>query len=231
MPETNTPDGSTGNTDQNANGNPQYVTQDAFNGTAAIISRMNKTLESIINGMLSLDKLADIGLVEKAADGTFKPKTSTAAATVKKDGQPDPVAEMEAKFQAELKKRDDALAAERRKAADTEQRSTVIEALTKAGAVNPSRDVVHLTGITRNDAGQFVQKTKDQYGADVEVSLEDAVGNFLKVNPELKKASGHPGSGTPAGNNTPGFMGGKDVSSLASLPMDQYFAQRKAGKL
>ena len=218
MPEpTTTPTGSTGDPSQNT---PQYVTQEAFNGTAAMISRMNKTLEGLTGGMLTFDKLAEVGLVEKQADGTFKPKTVTAAPAAKPAAGDPPEWKAETdRLNAEIKKRDDALAAERRKAADTEQRGAIIDALNQSGAVNASRDVVHVQGIVKNASGQYVQMTKDQYGADVEVPLDQAVATFLTANPELRRAQGRPGSGTPTGGGTGNFTGTTASREMLSDPV------------
>ena len=231
MPEpTTTPTpGSTGDPSQNT---PQFVTQEAFNGTAAMIGRMNKTLETLSGGMLTFDKLAEVGLLDKQADGTFKPKTAAATPSPKPAGDPPEWKAETDRLNAEIKKRDDALAAERRRTAETEQRSAIVDALNKAGAVNAGRDFIHVTDIRKNAAGQYVQSTKDQYGADVDVPLEQAAANFLKSNPELAKAQGRPGSGTPAGSTTHSVgTHGHSVEALASLSPADYFAQKKAGRI
>lgn len=210
---------------------PEYLTKEEFSRSAAYIRGLSEKLDSLTKSVPTMDLFVTLGLIEKDGD-TYKPKTAAAPAPQPKPAgiQPDPVVEMEARFQSELKKRDDALAAERRKAADTEQRGAMVEALTKAGAVNAGRDVVHMSGVVKNASGQFVQVVKDQFGADTEVPLEQAAANFLKTNPELKRASGHPGSGTPNGSFQAGSQG-KDTGSIASMSTEEYFAARKSGKI
>jgi len=231
--------GSTGNSPQNTNTNnsggnnnqPEYLTKEEFSRSAAFIRGLSEKIETLTKNVPTMDLFVTLGILEKDGE-TYKPKSAPAAAPAKKQdqGNTDQIAEMENRFQAELKKRDDALAAERRKAAETEQRSAVIDALGKAGAVNASRDYVHVTGIGKNAAGKYVQIGKDQFGADVEFSLEDAAANFLKANPELRKAQGHPGSGTPSNAGFGGKSAGTDVNSLAEMSMEQYMAhRRKAG--
>jgi hypothetical protein len=203
MPEPTTPNGSTGDPSQNT---PQYMTradfQEALNGPAAMISRMNKTMEALSGSMLSLDKLAEIGLLEKAADGSFKPVSSqTQPRPADKAPEPEWKSAIE-EMKKSLKAKDDELTAERQRASEVEKKNAVISALVKGGAVNPERDAVHiLNGIQKNEDGRYISRGKDEYGIDTEIAMEDFVGKFLQQNPELKKATAHAGSGTPAGGS------------------------------
>ena len=216
FPTNNTPASGSTPTNQPAQNQPQsqnqnqpdFVTKDEFGRTAAFIRGLKDTVEALQKSMPTLDTFVSLGMLERVDDGTYKPKPAQQAAhspaQQPQHQQSSNTAEPEWKqavdaLKKSLKAKDDELAAERQRAADGERKNAVISALARAGAVNPDRDAVHvLNGIQKNDKGQYVSRAKDDLGLDIEVSLEDFVTKFLQTNPELKKASGHAGSGTPA---------------------------------
>jgi hypothetical protein len=181
----------------------KYVSSEDFGKTAAMIRGIQKTLETLSTSALTLDRLAEIGLVEKAEDGTVKPRGHAAPKGAAK-GDPEPWKEEIAQLRRQLDEKDQALARE-------EKSRSVLAALTKAGAVNPDRDYVHvLDKVKKNDRGEFVVKGRDKYGAAIDVPLGEFVNDWLTQNPELKRASAAPGSGTPPGA-APGSGGGGNV--------------------
>src|SRR6266540_6901376 len=176
FPPNNTPAGSTppNPAQQQQTQTPDYLTKDEFNRTAAFIRGMNEKLETLTKSVPTMDAFVSMGLFEKADDGSYKVKAAPAPKPTQQQQQaadPEWKAEID-KLNTQLKQRDDALVAERRRAAETEQRSAVVEALSKAGAVNASRDHLHLGGITKNTSGKYVQIIKDEFGADKEVALD-----------------------------------------------------------
>jgi hypothetical protein len=204
---------------------PEYLTKEEFNRSAAFIRGISEKLEGLAKSTPTMDMFVSLGLLEKAEDGSYKPKAaaSTSAVPAKKD-EPNLIADMEARFQSELKKRDDLVADERRKAAETEKRSAIVDALNKAGAVNAARDVIHVSGIAKNAAGKYVQTVKDEFGGDKEVALDEAAVSFLKANPELRKSNGFGGSGTP---NTSSFSAGTQVVPREQLANAEWYAKNR----
>ncbi len=204
MAETNTPtNGSTpGQPAHNAGDKPtvEYVTKEDFGKTAAFIRGLNDKLESLAKNVPTMETFVQLGLFEKGEDGAYKPK-AVQAPSRKNDQEPEWKAQLD-QLQAQIKQRDDALAAERKRAAETEKKSAVISALTKAGAVNPERDYIHIIQAIENGEKGYFARSKDEFGADKQIPLDQAVQDFLKTNPELAKPSGHAGSGTPAGDGT-----------------------------
>src|ERR1017187_6374549 len=205
---------------------PEYLTKEEFSRSAACTRGLSEKLDGLVKAVPTMDTFVSLGLLEKAEDGSFKPKAAAAPAAPTKTEPNTLVADMEARFRAELKTRDDALIDERRKSADTAQRSAVGEALNKAGAVNAGRDVIHVSGIVKNAAGEYVQTVKDEFGAAKEITLDEAANIFLKANPELKRASGIPGSGTPAGST---FSPGTQIVSRAQMSDPAWYAKNREG--
>lgn len=207
-----------------------FLSKQEFSATAAMITRMNKAIEGLVSGTVTADKLAEMGLLEKTADGTFKLKST--AAPAKKAGEPEPEWKVQLQqLQDQIAAKDKQIAAERKQREDAEVKSAVIAALEKAGAVNPSRDYIHVLGqVKRGEDGKVYVPKANEFGAEEQIHLEAAFGEWLKSNPELRKASSHPGSGTP--NGMPGGQASSntDVNSLAQMTTEQYFAARRAGK-
>jgi hypothetical protein len=166
---------------------------------------MKETLDALQKSVPTLDSFVSLGLLEKADDGSYRQKPAAAPAQ-QKSGEKAPEPEWKAavdELKKSLKGKEDELAAERQRAAEIEKKNAVSSALAKAGAVNPERDAVHmLAGIQRNESGAYVARSKDELGLDVEVGIDDFIVKFLNQNPELKRATGHTGSGTPAGSAT-----------------------------
>jgi len=185
-------------------GKPAFVTAADFGKTAALVGDMKKQL----GGMLTADTLVEAGMFERGEDGKLKLKAVTPPEPPKPGT--DPNSEATKKFEAELAKMQSQLASERKaretaeaQAIEAERNRTIQEALTKAGAVNPQRDYVHLqSAVKRKDDGTLVAVTKDKWGADIEVPVEEFANQWLTSNPELKRATTQQGSGAPAGGGT-----------------------------
>ncbi len=183
------------NIPNNTQETPQYLTKDEFGKTAAMIRGLKEENASL-KGMLE-------AIVEKGEDGSYKLKGGAPATPEAKKtaAVPEWQTELNA-LKTELSKRDALIAEKDKKAAETAKRSAIVEMLSKANAVNPQRDAVHLfDSVQTNSDGKYVAYTKDELGNDVETPLESFVGGWLKSNPELVKASGKPGSGTPNGHS------------------------------
>jgi hypothetical protein len=194
---------------------PQYLTKDEFSKSAAYFRRVAEENASL-KEMLS-------AVIEKGEDGVFKLKATTAPVVVPKDKAPEWQVEMNA-MKSELKKRDDLIAEKDKKFAESSKRAAIIDALSKSNAVNPQRDAVHIfDSVKTNSEGKYVSYSKDENGLDVETGLDVFVGSWLKGNPELVRASGKSGSGTPNGH--------VNVINRDDMTMDQYAAARKAGKI
>jgi hypothetical protein len=213
-------------------GDPQYVTVADFGKTAAVISGLQKTLKELSGGVLTLDKLAEVGLLEKDDTGAFKPrgvKSEPPQQQQKRDDN-DPVVQR-------LKTLEKQLADERREkeelakaGLENEKRSSLVDALTKAGAINPGRDVVHIAAKFAKDAdGKFVTKGRDKYGSEVDLTADEFAELFLKENPELRKTQSQPGSGTPSGaQQRQGGKPGQTVVPRAQWQDMNYFMANKA---
>jgi hypothetical protein len=206
-----------------------FLSKQEFGATAAMIGRMNKALEGLVSSGSPLDKLAELGMLEKQEDGTYKPK-SAAPARPAGNAEPEWKVEIEA-LKAQNVAKDKQIAAERKQREDAEVKNAVIAALEKAGAVNPSRDYVHvLPQVKRTEDGKVYVPKTNVHGAEEQIALDVAFGDFLKSNPELRKTASHAGSGTPAGAPGGRPAAGTDVNTLAEMPMDQFMSMRKAGK-
>lgn len=198
---------------------PQYLTKDEFSKSAAYFRRVaeeNTSLKEMVGA-----------LVEKGEDGVYKLKATPQPVTPPKkdDKVPEWQTEMNA-MKSELKKRDDLIADKDRKFAESSKRAAIIEALAKANAVNPQRDAVHLfDAIKTNSDGKYVSYSKDENGLDVETPLDVFAAGFIKSNPELLRAQGKSGSGTPNG------IYGSGVVNREDMTMEQYAAARKSGKI
>lgn len=200
---TGQPDGSKPNSGTGNDGKPEFLTKAEFGGTAAMISRMNKSLEGLLSGQVSLDKLAELGLLEKAEDGSFKPKPAAAPAQQQqkppKGEEDNPligrVKALESQL-SEAKKREDE---GKLREVQQELNKSVSAALGKAGAINADRDFVHLASkVKKDDKGYYVDG-KDKYDVEIRIPLDEAADQFLKSNPELAKAKAAAGSGSPSG--------------------------------
>lgn len=192
-----------------------FVTKDDFGKTTAFIRKQGESVEGL-TAMLG-------AIVEKGEDGNFKVKIATPVAPpVKKD---DKTPEWQSQLEGERKSRESWQAkfeAEKTAREGEQARSAIIDALNKVGAVNASRDYVHVQGmVKRGEDGSFHVVRKDEFGAENKIGLDTAFGDFLKGNPELAKPSGKPGSGTPAGS--PNGGSGQPAKMTA-----EYFSQNKA---
>jgi hypothetical protein len=202
---TSQPEGSQPNSGTNQQFDPtKFVSQEAFNGTAALITRMHKTLEGLTGQKPLADQLAELGLIEKADDGTFRPRSTQPDTKSRKGEEDDPLARELKALKKQLAEKDAAIEKEQAKAAEVDRNRAVIAALAKAQAINPDRDFIHVAAqVAKNDAGAYVVKTKGQYGEDVELPLEAYATEFLKKNPELQRSTTPTGSGTPPGGAKP----------------------------
>ncbi|MBN9658635.1 MAG: hypothetical protein J0H49_10690 [Acidobacteria bacterium] len=186
-----------------------FVTKEDFGKTAAFIRKQGESVEGL-SAMLG-------AIVEKNEDGTFKLKGATPAAPAKKDDTHSALEQQVAALIAANKEKD-------AKLAEKELNDAVVNALTEAGCVNPQMYAGLVKGsVKRGEDGSFFTVAKDQYGVESNVDLKTSFTGFLKDHPEIAKPAGKPGSGTPSG--TPGqFVGGKDIDSLANMPMSEFVA-------
>lgn len=206
-----------------------FLSKQEFGATAAII----RGLKDSVDGLKSnnpMEALAALGMLEKSADGTYKPKS--AAAPAKKTGEPEPEWQVQLRqMQDQIAAKDRQIEAEKKSREEAELKSAVITAFEKAGAVNASRDYVHVVGqVKRGQDGKFYVPKTNQYGAEEQTALDAAFGEFLKSNPELRKASSHPGSGTPGGIPGGPATSNTDVNAMAQMSTEAYFAARRSGK-
>lgn len=195
----------------------EYVSAKDFGATAALIGGMRKTLSEIsaaLPGLMTADKLAEFGLVEKDDAGVFKPKSAKTAANPKPEVDPASreLEDTKAKLTNLQKKLEEKELAE----AATERDRAVIASLNKAGAIKPERDFVHVAKrIVKTPSGAYVVKAEDKYGAPIDVSIDDFAAQYLNDNPELKRSSAKTGSDTPSGN--PGGGGSAKTAAGATL--------------
>ena len=183
---------------------PQYVTTADFGKTAALISGLQKTLRTLVEGNLTADKLVELGLLEKGeSDGLYKPKAPGTKQEPKPGQQQRPdddpvilrVKNLEKQLADAKREGEDA----DKRVAQSELNRAVIGALTKAGAINPDRDFVHLASKVSKGESGYTGKGKDKYDQEIDVGVEDFAEAWLKANPELRAAKSQPGSGTPSG--------------------------------
>jgi hypothetical protein len=199
-----------------------YLTKQEFNGTAAMIRQMNETVTGL-KAVNPFDSLVTAGILEKKPDGTYGPKSATPA---KKDEAVPEWQRQIDELRSQGVAKDKALQAERDARAAGELKSAVVAAFGKAGAVNPERDYVHvLPSVVRGEDGTFHTVNKDQFGVETKVPLADAFTAFLKSNPELQRAAGRPGSGTPNGGNG---TGGSIVVPRAQLSDPAWYQANRA---
>lgn len=207
----------------------KFVTQEAFNGAAAMISRMNKALESFTAQKPLAEQLAELGLIEKGDDGSYKPRGATTPQPGGKKPEDDPTARELAALKKQLADKDADLEARDRRAAELDRNRAVTAALGKAGAVNPDRDFIHVAGnVIKNENGEYVVRGKGVYGEDVDTPLEAFAADWLKKNPELMRATTMPGSGAPAKTGQPGgaASGARLIPSSQWKDMNWYAANR-----
>jgi hypothetical protein len=197
-----------------------YVPREEANKTAAFIRGLKESVDGM-HANNPLDTLVTAGLLEKDATGQYKPKAASPV-PAKKDVEPEWQAQIR-QMQEQMQAKDRALAAEKTKREESELKSAVIQAFEKAGAVNATRDYVHVLGsVKRGEDGTFHTIKKDEFGVETNVPLDAAFGAFLKSNPELMKAAGHAGSGTPAGavTGTPGQMSTESYMSTRAKALE-----------
>lgn len=188
----------------------KFVSVEDFGKTAAMIRGLQKTIENLSTGALTADKLAELGLLEKGDDGSFKPRS--AAPGDKKPAPPadDPLKKELDALKKQLADKDAEVESERRKVEETERNRAVIAAMSKAGAVNADRDFVHLAGkVVKSEKGGYVVKGADKYGSEIEIPLEQFTGSWLKENPELLRAQAGSGTGSRPGQG--GQQGGNVI--------------------
>ena len=183
-----------------------------------------KTLQGGLGSMLTLDTLAQVGLLEvEEVDGrkSYKPKGASST-TPKPRAEDDPLVQrlktLETQLERAKREKDDSDKA----AAAGSRDNAIIGALRDGGARNPERDFVHLQPkVLKGDQGYFAKGTDDA-GYEIELKLPDLVKEFLKANPELKATSTQGGAGTPAGGNTPNPGGPQLRPGQTVIPKAQW---------
>jgi len=219
-----TPTPGTGTGDQ-----PEYLSKKEFGQTAALISGLKKNLETLSGSALTSEKLnealAGAGILVKQEDGTFKPafQAPTAKPEDKGTPPPNPLEGRVKNLEKQLADAQKAVEDERTKTADEKLNRAAVEALRKAGAVNPERDYVHLKAMITADGDAYFVKTKDTSGVEQQFALEDYAGTWLEGNPELRKAQGAAGSGTKPGT---GGSGVQTASLEQARDPEWYLANR-----
>lgn len=195
----------------------KYVSVEDFGKTAAMIRGLQNTLKTLTDGMLTAEKLAELGLLEKTDDG-FKPKTLAVAGETKPntDG-----AQVPAEVREQLKRLEGEQAKLTRKLAEKEQElvkrdadaakqrrvNALVASLREAGAVKPERDYVHLIDQVIEQSGSFMVKARNKFGEEATEALDEFVPKWLESQPELRKAEARGGSGTPSGQPAAGANG------------------------
>lgn len=211
---------------------PKFVTEETFGKTAAMIRKLSTTVEGMQGSAVTLDKLAEVGLFEKVEeDGkvVYKPKTTAAPAKPEKKADDDPLVLRVKALEGQLAKANkEKEEADRRVEEDRRNRELTL-ALEKAGAVKADRDYVHLVPkLVKGSDGTWVVPGKDQHGFDKEFTLEEYADLFLKENPELRKAQGQGGSGTPTGSTAVGGMiNGKPIIPKAQWTNPVWYAANR----
>ena len=241
MADTNLPGGSPGTpppggaappnpgTDDNK---PEYVSREDFGKTAALIGGIQKTLKDLPGSLLTLDKLAEVGLLEKVDDAgviSYRPKSSQPKPDDKAKPREadDPLLLRLKSLEGELARKTKAEEEGKALLAESEKRSALTAALTKAGAVNADRDFVHLVGAVGKGEKGFVGKGTDKYGTETELTIDEVAEAFLKLNPELRRAQAQPGSGSPQpGNGSVTAGGGKVIPKAQWSDMNFFVANR-----
>jgi len=211
----------------------KYLSKEEFGRTAAVISGLQKTLKELPGQLLTLDRLAEVGLLEKVdVDGvpTFRPKSSQAPKPEgeKKRTDDDPLMQRVKTLEGQLAQKTKAEEETKTQLAESEKRTALTAALTKAGAVNADRDYVHLSSkVVKGEKG-FGGRGEDKYGTEIDLTIDEVAEAFLTANPELKKATAQPGSGTPTGG-TAGFNGagtGKVIAKSQWSDTNWFMANR-----
>ena len=127
-------------------------------------------------------------------------------------------------MQADLKRKDEETANERKLRIERGRDATLLEAINKRGISKENAEAA--LRLLRTDPslsvdaeGKVTRKTKDQYGADVEEAFSE--GHIDKMLPPvLLPAAGGPGSGGRPSVGSFGDVRGKDVNSLMSTQGD-----------
>jgi hypothetical protein len=199
----------------NGGGNPgqqidvsQFVSKKDFDGVAAQLRRVEKGISDSVTTALET-----LGIVKKGDDGKYVLAFQTAASggnpspanggtgNGNGDGQETPEMKRIKALEKQLSDERAAREQEKKLRLDASRDASLISALSKANAINPRRDFIHLlNGVVVKEDGSVIAKKKDEFGGDVEITLDEYVETFLKANPELKKAATSGGSGTPAGS-------------------------------
>ena len=202
--------------------------QENFGKTVGSVAAMSRKFDSVLTADKLADALAGLGLVEKAEDGSYRPKSAAAPGKPEKTEGDPRVKAMEAEI-AELKKTAQAaqeMARQKDEQALASARdNAIVTALGKAGAISPDEDYVKLQSkVVRNERGEFVVKGQDRYGSEIEIPLEKYADEWLTARPHLKKATGQAGTGTPTGSPTPGtkLASGKIAVSRAEAFTPQW---------
>lgn len=206
----------------------RYVSAEDFGKTAAKLRGIDKTISELSGKALTRDGLFDVlaeaGLVEKTEDGKFKPRVATPPPSDGKTLPPDPrLAQMEQeleRYKQREAQRDLELQQEKERSRKQTVNVAVRDALTKANALRPDRDAVHLeTLVQQAEDGSFYVKGTDRYKQEIQIPLEEYATAWLEQNPELKKATTAGGSGAPA---KPGSGDGGNGAGPKRIPKEQY---------
>lgn len=228
-------EGNSGGGDPPPEKKPEFVSAADFSTTTGALNSKFRKLETSLAdiGTRALTKealfesLTEAGVFKKEGDKYVPTFTAGAPAKPPKDENvPDPrflaLERQIGDLTKQAKAKDDELKAEREKTATTLRKNAVIAALTAAGAHKPERDYVHLLSadIQTDASGAFFVPGKDKYENEIQVPLSEVATKYLTENPELKVASGRPGSGTPAS----GGNGGAPVNGagVKVIPHSQY---------
>ena len=192
-----------------------FVSKEDFGKTAGHIRGLGEKLNALAASALTADKLVEILALEKdEATGKFRlPKAPDPPANgTPPRGEDDPVMKRVKALEQQVADKNKEIADERARAEATTRDTALISALQKAGAINPNRDFVHLRDkVAKGDKG-YTAKTVDEYGAEHDSDLDAFAEQYLKQNPELKKATQQGGSGTPPGpGSKPGMRPGSTV--------------------
>lgn len=182
---------------------PQYVERKDIDGIASQIRKINEAIGKLPN---PLEALAELGLLEKTSDGKFAVKAPAAPAPAgtpkpKTEDDDSPLAKEVKTLRQQMQDKDNQIEEQKKQSAAQARDRAVIDAMKDAGAYKAERDFVHFREkVVLNEQGQYVVKSKDQYGNDVDQPLKDFIGASVKDNPELFKNASQPGSGTPSGS-------------------------------
>lgn len=191
-----------------------FVSKDDFGKTAAHIRGLGDQLKTLASTAITADKLVELlGLEKDEESGKFRmPQSKTPAAGAQQRPEDDPVMKRVKALEKQLADEQQKVADERARTESNTRDTALIAALQKAGAINPTRDYVHLVGkVTKSEKG-YVARVADEYGAEKDVDVDGFAEQYLKQNPELKKTTQQGGSGTPPGaGSKPGMRPGSTI--------------------